>query len=321
MSDQHRTGDLQRQEDVHGGAVLVIGESLIDVVETRADGVFEAPGGSPLNVAITLARLGVETHLLTALGLDDRAARIEAHLDASGVTLVEGAHSLPRTSTATARMQEDGSARYEFDVAWSPAVTALPPVRVVHAGSLGLFVEPGAQLVRRHLETTAPSVLVTLDPNIRPSLLPEHATVLNGFEKVLPLAHVVKLSDEDADWLYPGLDERQLIRHLLDRGPVLVAVTRGADGCVLACRDAWIEVPAVPVEVVDTIGAGDSFMGALIHQLLLRGLAADLVSGQRLWPEELVAIGSAAADVAAVTVTRPGADPPCLAELRATFGS
>jgi fructokinase len=318
MSDRREASVHERPKDKESDdAVLVIGESLIDIVETRTGGVFEAPGGSPLNVAITLARLGVETHLLTAIGADDRADRIEEHLNASGVVLVRGAHSLPRTSTATARMREDGSADYEFDVAWSLPATQLPRVRVVHAGSLGLFVDPGAEVVRRHLESAGPAVLVTLDPNIRPSLLPERVTVLNRFERLLPLAHVVKLSDEDAAWLYPDLDERQVIHHLLDAGPTLVAVTRGAAGCVLACREAVMEIPAAPVEVIDTIGAGDSFMGALIHQVLLHDLVPDLVSGQRLWPEELQAIGSAAAGIAAVTVSRPGADPPYLAELTA----
>ncbi len=295
--------------------VLVIGESLVDIVETADGEVIETPGGSALNVAITLARLGVGTLLLTALGDDERADQIESHLAASGVTLVEGTRRLRRTSTAAARLQADGSAHYAFDVAWEPTTAAAPPARVVHAGSLALFLEPGAALVRRQLETVTDTALVTLDPNIRPTLLPARDAVLPGFEELLPLSHVVKLSDEDAAWLYPNLAERDVVRRLLDLGPSLVAITRGSSGCVLACRDSVVELSAAPTEVVDTIGAGDSFMGALIEQLLVRDLTQDLRVGRALWPEELAVIGGAAARVAAVTVGRRGADPPRLAEL------
>ncbi|MFC4783976.1 carbohydrate kinase family protein [Nocardioides sp. MAHUQ-72] len=295
--------------------VLVIGESLVDIVEDRTGAVFEAPGGSPLNVAVTLARLGVRTNLLTALGDDERADRIEAHLDASGVSLLGRTRCLRRTSTAVARMRDDASARYEFDVTWAPPTTPTPPVRAIHAGSLGLFVEPGAAVVHGHLESAEDSALVSLDPNIRPSLLPGHGIVLTRFERLLPLAHIVKLSDEDAAWLYPGLDEGRVIERLLGSGPTLVAITRGADGCVLASGDTIIELPSAPVTVVDTIGAGDSFMGALLHQALLLDIVDELTARQQLWPEELVSMGTAAAEVAAVTVSRPGADPPHLAEI------
>jgi fructokinase len=294
---------------------LVIGESLVDIVETADGEIVETPGGSALNVAITLARLGVETLLLTAIGDDERADQIEGHLAASGIALVEGTRRLRRTSTAAARLQADGSARYAFDVAWEPPDVAPPPARVVHAGSLALFLEPGATLVRRRLETATATALVTLDPNVRPTLLPARDTVLPGFEELLPLAHVVKLSDEDAAWLYPGVPERDVVRRLLDLGPSLITITRGSSGCVLACRDSVVELPAAPTDVVDTIGAGDSFMGALIQQLLLHDLIQDLRAGRALWPEELAVIGGAAARVAAVTVGRRGADPPRLAEL------
>lgn len=293
----------------------MIGESLVDIVETRDGKVFEAPGGSPLNVAVTLGRLGIETHLLTALGDDERADGIEAHLTDSDVTLMDGVRRLSRTSTATATIQTDGSAHYEFAIAWDPPDSAAPLVGVVHAGSLGLFVEPGSSNVRRRLEAATASTLVTLDPNIRPSLLPGRAAVLTHYEELLALAHVVKLSDDDAAWLYPELSEREVSRRVLDRGPALVVITRGAHGCVLASRGAFVELPSAPADVVDTIGAGDSFMGALIQQFIRRGVAGDLVDRASLWPEELAAIGGVAADVAAITVGRRGADPPRISDL------
>lgn len=301
-------------------SVLVVGEALVDIVVTPEGEVVEAPGGSPLNVAITLARLGVTTRLLTALGDDERAHRIEAHLEASGVALVDGERPLQRTSTATARMRPDGSATYEFDVVWELAYKA-PATPVLHAGSLALFREPGASVVRQLLDASTHTALVSLDPNIRPSLLPDHAQVLAQFETLLPMVHLVKLSDEDAAWLYPDLSERDVVRHLRRRGPALVVVTRGVRGCVLASGEAIVERPAVPTVVVDTIGAGDSFMGALIQQVLSLGLIGDLTRRRALWPEELAAIGDAAATVAALTVSRRGANPPWLPELSAAHGN
>jgi len=297
---------------------LVIGEALVDIVRDRSGATVETPGGSPLNVAVTLARLGVRTTLLTALGDDDRADLICAHLDDSGVEVAAGARRLPRTSTATALLQADGSARYEFDLRWDPLADVAPAAAVTHAGSLALFLEPGAEVVRRRLEDAATSSLITLDPNVRPTLLPDPQRARTAFEQLLPLARLVKLSDEDAAWLYPGLTDREVTRRLLAGGPGVVALTRGAHGCVMASGDVAVEVPAVPTRVVDTIGAGDSFMGALIERLILSGLAAQVVAGESLGPEALGALGRSAANVAAVTVGRPGADPPWRSEL-ATF--
>lgn len=302
--------------------VLVIGEALVDIVEAADGHIVEAPGGSPLNVAVTLARLGAATRLLTALGDDARADSIESHLADSEVLLVAGARHLARTSTAVARMRPDGSAAYEFDLEWSIADDGgeadVAGADVVHAGSIALFLGPGSAGVRRHLATasTTPGVLVALDPNIRPSLLPSRDAVGHTFEALVPLAHVVKLSDEDASWLYPGRSERDVLDLLLESGPSLAAITRGADGCVLATTPgSYVELPAVPTTVVDTIGAGDAFMGALLHAILELGLARDLATGRAPSCEDLVRIGTSAARVSAVTVSRRGADPPRPAEL------
>jgi fructokinase len=294
--------------------VLVIGEALVDIVRDADGAVVEAVGGSPLNVAVTLARLAVRTQLLTGIGDDDRADLIHAHLEQSGVELLPGARRLARTSTAVASLQPDGSAHYEFDLEWDPTPAPPPTAAVTHAGSIGLFLEPGAGLVRRRLEEAAHTSLVTLDPNIRPALL-DLDSARAAFERLLPLAKVVKLSDEDAGWLYPNMTDRGVAHHLLAAGPTVVAMTRGSRGCLMASGGFTVEIPAVRADVVDTIGAGDSFMGALIHQLIVSGLTAAVLAGERLWPEELDLLGRRAAQVAAITVSRPGADPPWLAEL------
>lgn len=299
---------------LHAPSATVVGESLVDIVHASGRAI-ETPGGSPLNVAVTLARLGVRTSLLTALGNDDRAEAIIEHLRASGVSLTPGARRLDRTSTATASLCADGSAVYDFDLVWDPPPSQPFDVDALHAGSIGLFLEPGATTVHDLLQSAAGRALITLDPNVRPSLLPDATRARETFQGLLGLATVVKLSDEDAAWLFPGASIPMVVQRLLSAGPSLVAVTRGAEGCVLACAEATVEMAAPRVAVADTIGAGDSFMGALIYQIISRGLSRDLIDGHSLWPEELTEIGAFASDVAAATVSRPGADPPWLHEV------
>lgn len=149
---------------------------------------------------------------------------------------------------------------------------------------------------------------VTFDPNIRPALLPEHGKAVRRFEETAALATVVKLSDEDAHWLYPEVEEERLLASLLALGPRLVAVTLGARGAALATRADTVRVPGVEVDAVDTIGAGDTFMASLVHSLL-ESSSADLDGAA------LERIGRAATRAAAITVSRAGADLPWLREL------
>lgn len=277
--------------------VLVIGESLVDVVR---DGGAESrhAGGSPMNVAYGLAQLGVDAQLLTRLGRDSDGALIEHHLYRAGVRLLPASLRDEPTSTAIATIGADGAASYEFDVNWD-----LGPVDAtadwVHVGSIATFLEPGAAAVERYLEST--SARVSYDPNIRPALMPADAR--ERFERIARLTSVLKLSDEDGRWLYPELDESALLDLLLSFGPTTVAITRGADGAVVATTDARVDVPAVRVTVKDTVGAGDSFMAAFIAQLLA-GHDAD-------------AAARTAIAAAAITVSRAGAQPPTRAELDA----
>lgn len=296
-------------------AVLVLGEALIDVV-TSVDGTTtEVPGGSPLNVAVTLGRLDVSTTLVTALGEDAWSDRIERHLAASGVTLADGSRCLERTSSAVAHLQADGSARYAFDIEWRLPSTPLPPADVVHAGSLALFLRPGADAVRRHLEAVAGRALVSLDPNIRASLTPDVEATRAAFEQLCARAHLVKLSDEDAAWLYPGSSERAVMERLLGLGVRLVTVTRGPRGALLGSATACVEIQAAKALVADTIGAGDSFMGALLREAVHIGLDATLRGGGPVDVDDLRAVGEFASSVAALTVGRRGANPPRLGEL------
>jgi fructokinase len=293
--------------------VVVIGEALIDVV-TTPEGTTEHPGGSPANVAYGLARLGVPTGLLTSIGTDRRGDALEEHLAGAGVTLLPGARSLERTSTANATIARGGSANYAFDITWDverldPART---PPRVVHTGSIASFLSPGAGNVKATLQELRSECIITYDPNIRPALLGTHAEALHAFEELVHLSTVVKLSDEDAEWLYPKKALEETATHILGLGADLAVITKGSSGSLLATPAASLSIPAVKTPVVDTIGAGDSYMSALILGLLTRGTGG-------LAPSVLDQLGRTAATAAAITVSRAGARPPTEVELRATL--
>ncbi|MDP9983953.1 fructokinase [Pseudarthrobacter oxydans] len=294
--------------------VMVVGEALIDVVTTSQHQV-EHPGGSPANVAYGLGRLGVTTGLLTAIAPDARGVSIENHLRSAGVMLLPGSRSLARTASATATLEPDGSATYEFDISWdlSPTAPACFP-RILHTGSIATFLSPGAGAVKSLLEQAHRHCMVTYDPNIRPALLGSHREAKAIFEELVPLTDVVKLSDEDARWLYPQKSLDEAAAHILGLGAELTVVTRGAQGSQFTTAAANVSVPAVKSEVADTIGAGDSFMSALILGFLTRGT-------EGFAPAVLDQLGHTAAAAAAITVQRPGANPPTLEELDAALGA
>jgi fructokinase len=314
-----RTGPRRtRGEEVGVSGVLVVGEALVDIV-VRSDGaVSEHPGGSPLNVAIGLARLGRETHLLTRLGQDERGRSVLDHLGGSRVRLVDGSVLPVSTATAAATLAPDGSATYEFDLHWELGAATLPAAPIaVHTGSIAAVLEPGASAVRQIVHDHRDLATISYDPNARPLLMGSAADARRRIEELVAVSDLVKVSDEDAAWLSPDESAEELAARWLGLGPAVVVLTSGATGMLGLCRAGRVEVPAPRVEVADTVGAGDSAMAALIDGLwlhdLLGGPARDAlasVSAQVL--EEVV---QHAARAAAITVSRPGADPPTRAEL------
>ncbi|PZF86293.1 PfkB family carbohydrate kinase [Jiangella anatolica] len=300
------------------GPVLVVGEALIDLVRRRDAGAAEHPGGSPANVALTLGRLGWDARLATWIGADARGAAIRSWLAESGVRLVPGSDGAARTPVATATLDAAGAAAYEFDLEWRlPADVPVDGVVAVHTGSIAAVLEPGGPAVVELVRRARPHATVTYDPNLRPALMGEPAAVRDRVEACVALADVVKVSDEDLGWLFPGADPMAVARRWLAAGPSVVVVTFGGDGAAGVAASGPVRVTAPPVAVVDTVGAGDSFMGALIHGL---GRAGLLGAGRRdrlrgIDGATLTSLLQLGVDVAAVTVARPGADPPRLAEL------
>ena len=291
--------------------VLVVGEALIDIVEGD-DGVRELVGGSPANVAVGLARQGHGVHLLTRLGRDQRGERIAAQLEDSALVVDDRSWTDAPTSTARARLQPDGSARYEFDIDWHVPVTHRDGLRALHTGSIALFLEPGGADVLEILRRASSSTFVSVDPNIRPALVGERAAAQERFEQAAAHADLVKLSDEDAEWLYPDHTAHDVLTHLagLGDGARLAVMTRGGAGALGLGPGGFTEVPALPVTVADTIGAGDAYMASLISSALDDpAVCTDA--------EAFEAALRRAAVMAGITVSRAGANPPTRAEIDA----
>jgi len=300
---------------------LVVGEALIDVVE-RADGSrAEHPGGSPANVALGLGRLGRRADLLTWLGEDVEGDTIRRHLEASGVTVLHGNRSAARTPTATAHVDATGTATYEFDLEWElPDTWDEGPgdPLVVHTGSIAAVLQPGGAAVARLLARRRPTSTITYDPNLRPVLMGSPAHAMPVVDALVRLADVVKVSDEDLAWLHPGVAPAEIAEEWSRSGPSLVVVTHGGEGAFASTSSGHrLHVPAQRVQVADTVGAGDSFMGGLIDGLWSAGLlGADrrtaLADIDDATVEQVLA---RCVRIAAITVSRPGANPPTSAEL------
>ena len=296
--------------------VLVVGEALVDIVH-RADGsIDESPGGSPANVALALGRLGRRPRLLTSIGDDPHGRAVRDWLAASDVS-VQG-RTAARTSTALARLDAQGAATYEFDLDWQVEAASIDIADALHVGSIAATLQPGATAVAELLDRHRGRALVSYDPNIRPSLIDDRDSVRRQALSLIVRADVIKASDEDVAWLHPGEDVTDVARRWSRSGAALVVVTTGADGCLAVGPSFELRVPAVEVDVVDTVGAGDTFMAGLIDGLLSEtafGSDARRVL-ESLGEEQLSALLHRSARAAAVTVSRPGADPPTRSELQ-----
>jgi fructokinase len=300
-------------EQSSGREVLVVGESIVDVV--TADGETRSwPGGSPANVAVGLSRLGLTAHLLTDLGDDDGGQLLQGHFRDSGVHLVNPPGPRP-TSVARATLDAERQASYVFELSWELIDPQARPAApdVVHFGSIGASYPPGDEQVRRLVEGYAGRSLVTYDPNCRPSLMGDVVAARALVEAHVSRSDVVKLSDEDAAWLYPGLELQGLAEQWLARGPELVVVTLGAQGATAWTATGSVTAPPSPgAPVIDTVGAGDAFMAGLIC-----GLAGHTPESlARLGTTELTQVLADAGVIARRTCERPGADPPWAGELR-----
>jgi fructokinase len=301
--------------------ITVVGEAVVDIV-TTAGRSLRYPGGSPANVAVGLARLGIEAQLLTQVGTDGNGDLIAAHLAGNGVALIQPRGAQP-PSVAEVTIGTDGKPSYQFEVTWtlgeltSSARATISQATCVHIGSVAATLSPGAETVRALVESVRAGATISYDPNCRPMLMGDVTAARGQIESLVACSDVVKVSDEDLRWLYPEQPDQDAATQWLSFGPSLVIVTRGAAGAWACSADRVVSIGAVDTEVVDTVGAGDSFMAAVLAGLADRDLlgAGRRAQLARIDESSLTDLLEFAARAAAITCGRAGADPPTRAEL------
>jgi fructokinase len=301
---------------------LVVGEALVDIVVAPDGSSAEHAGGFAANVAVGLARLGRPVELATHIAADERGHLVRDHVERDGVRLSAGSISAERTPTATARLDERGVAAYTFDLTWDlPQSLGPGSAAHVHIGSIGTVLLPGADQVRRIVGEARDHATISYDPNLRPALLGDPDHERPGIEQLVALSDLVKASDEDIAWLYPGDAVDEVLARWSGLGPSMTVITLGGDGARALVGGAFVTVPPEPVRVADTVGAGDSFMAALIAGLLDPdgpALIGGAVGRAALADAEPGAVRPAldqAIHAAAITCSRAGADPPYRREL------
>jgi fructokinase len=311
-----------------GASIAVIGEALIDLAGTGGDDDpwLARPGGSPYNVAIGLARLGRRALFVGRLSSDPLGEILRTHADRSGVDL-SLAVDAPEPSTIALVELAHGVADYRFgmsgtaDFQWTDAELAAVPddVAAVHFGSLASWTPPGDAAILRRIAALRDRAVVSYDPNVRPSLQPDRGAARAAVEAAVATADVVKTSADDVAYLYPDVHAEAVAERWQALGPSLVVITSGGSGVHARTSRHTVERPARPVEVVDTVGAGDAFTAGLLDALERRGVLDRAGNGD---PDADTLAGALddAALVAALTCARAGANPPRRAEVDAARG-
>ena len=308
--------------------VTVIGEAIVDLLPAGPPRTFQAvPGGSPYNVAIGLARLGHHATLMARLADTAFGRILRDHAQAEGIDLRAAPRAAEPSTLAVVSLDAQARASYDFyldgtaDWQWTAEETGRAPeeAAVLHFGSIASWTPPGdARILELAQRMHGPGdVLVTYDPNVRPGLLIDHRHGQRVVERAIRLAHLSKASTDDVAWLYPDRTPAEVARHWLRLGATVVVITSSADGADAYTAQGWsVRRPALDVEVVDTVGAGDSFTAGLIGSLLRRGqhAPADLA---RCPADELSGVLDDAILVASLNCERRGNDPPTAADVAA----
>jgi fructokinase len=305
---------------LHDRPIVVAGEALMDLVLDTGGGLVGHPGGGPYNVARTVGRLEQPVLYLGRLSTDGFGARLRRELEADSVGVETVVATDAPTTLAVAELNESGGAEYRFyaDSTSAPglvpeeASAVLPPgIGTFCVGTLGLVFEPIATTLEAIVARLDRDALIALDPNARPTTIHDPAAYRGRLDRLLRRTDVVKASDDDLAWLRPGAAPVDAARALLTPNAAVALVTLGAQGALVVTPEDVVEVEAPRVEVVDTIGAGDAFMGAFLAQWRSRGLGrAELTR-----TGEVVEATRFACRVAAITCSRAGADPPRRSEM------
>jgi fructokinase len=308
-------------------ATLVIGEALVDEVTESNEKQERIFGGSPANTALAFSRLGLKSYFKGRISLDKTGQSIKNYLISENVDLATAIEVNEKALVIEAKIQPDGSAEYFADLAgcadfgWTEAelTSSLPQdVEVVHLGSLAAAIQPGAQAIENWISEIKQKNLaaISFDPNIRPTLIHDADQVRARVTRIASISDVVKVSHEDLKWIDPTQPPEEIAHQWITLGAKVVVITKAENGVSLLLPSGEsISLSAEKIELVDTIGAGDTFAAALLTQLLERGYLTkkgvrpdiDLAQWKEILKNCLL--------TSAITCSRKGANPPYRAEL------
>jgi fructokinase len=291
----------------------IVGEALMDLIPIMGGDRVPMVGGGPANTAKAVARLGYSTYFIGGISSDAYGKAIEEELWRSGVDLSLVYRGDELTALAIATIDDNGFAKYEFELegtasfAFDGSWLPVGEPEVIHVGSVATLIEPGATELLKWVSSK--SVPVIFDPNVRPSIERNWDIYRAAVERWIDVATIVKLSEDDLNWLY-GSGEKEVIEAWLKRGVSIVVLTRAEKGLRAYSKEFVVEVPAEPVNLVDSVGAGDTIGAVLVEGLLAYGVAG-------MVGETLKSVLERAAKAAAITCSRAGANPPTREELEA----
>ena len=291
--------------------IWVCGEALIDLIP-RGEQKIAIVGGGPANTAKALARLGFDSYFIDGISTDGFGGMIKDQLLHDGVNLKYAHYSDKQTCTADVSLDKagvasyvftiDGTATFDFTKDWLPDPAEIQPV-VLQIGTLATIVQPAADVLLEWAKSVAKVAPVVFDPNVRSSVQPDRPKYQEAIAKWAAISAVIKVSEDDLSWLYPEQDQIAIAEEWIKGGSTLVIITKGSYGIIGVTKDDVVSVPGVKIEVVDTVGAGDTVGAIVVEAIVERGL--EVITGDVL-REVLVR----ATKAAAITCSRAGANPP-----------
>lgn len=296
--------------------IWVCGEALIDLIP-RGEQKIAIVGGGPANTAKALARLGFDSYFIDGISTDGFGGMIKDQLLHDGVNLKYAHYSDKQTCTADVSLDKagvasyvftiDGTATFDFTNDWLPDPAEIQPV-VLQIGTLATIVQPAADVLLEWAKSVAKVAPVVFDPNVRSSVQPDRPKYQEAIAKWAAISAVIKVSEDDLSWLYPEQDQIAIAEEWIKGGSTLVIITKGSYGIIGVTKDDVVSVPGVKIEVVDTVGAGDTVGAIVVEAIVERGL--EVITGDVL-REVLVR----ATKAAAITCSRAGANPPTRDEI------
>jgi fructokinase len=303
--------------------IISLGEALIDFVGEKELSFNGFPGGSPYNTAIAISRLGIECRFLGRISRDLFGKKLVDYLNENNVGTDLVLRTDDKTTLSFVEKQKDGQACYAFfsndaaDRNWKveelASIEIPADAQIIHFGSISFSQEPGGTAITGFLEKNS-RFLLSFDPNIRPSIIENRKNYMDRFERICRISTIIKLSDEDLKWIFPRMSREQSLKNLLDYGISLIALTEGKEGASLINKKGIIKTPVFKLSVADTIGAGDTFHGALLTYIHKKKWFDRMLLSE-LKTEDLEAMGNFANKAAAINCSRSGANPPTEGEM------